>query len=86
LTIADRMATFPRPCRLGSGELLFPRARHADAETPRVGHAWLVAAEDAAMLVVRRVVAVRIDRRRARLQPDRWRIDACRDRSADYRS
>src|SRR5436190_12619206 len=74
-----------RPRRRGSGKFPFPRASDVDAETPRVRHVWLVAAEDATMLVVRRVVTMRIDRRRAGLQPDARRICAFCDRSAHYR-
>jgi hypothetical protein len=52
---------------------VLPRPRDVDAESPRVGHAGLVPAEDAGPLVVRRVEPVGVDRRGAHLQPHaRW--------------
>src|SRR5262249_37821281 len=52
---------------------LLPRLGNVDAESPGVRRVGLCAAENAARLVVRRVVAVCVDRGGARLKPDaRW--------------
>src|SRR5262249_30469288 len=64
-------------------ERLLPRQRDVDAEPPRARRGCLTTAEDTGSLVVRRVVAVRVNRRGARLEPDARRLSRARDRLGD---
>jgi hypothetical protein len=59
-----------------------PRAHDIDAETPRLRCVGFGSTDDAGGLIVRRVVPVRVDRRRARLEPDAWWFLAASDRGA----
>src|SRR5262249_8694850 len=60
-----------------------PRARNVNAEPPRIRRTRLRAPEEAGSFVVRRVESMRIDSRRARLQPDMRRPRRAADRFAD---
>ena len=81
--IAERKCDLPSPFDLGFVERAFPRARDVDAETPGRRGARFVAAENAGVFVVRTVVAMRVDRGGARLQPHSRLSRSVRNRLTD---
>src|SRR5439155_5396886 len=72
-----------RPARGGLGQRGLPRARDVDAEPPRARCVWFGSADDTGELIVRRVVAVRVQRGSARLEPYAWRPRRTGDRCGD---
>ena len=81
--IHDNRGTHQHLARQWRGRLIqraLPFRRDIDAEAPGVRRIWFRAANDPSSFVVGRVIAMRIDRGRACLQPDPWRLPGLSNR------
>ena len=75
-------ATRVRRRRIFQGAL--PRSRHLDAEAPGIRRIWFRPADDAGGFIVRRVISMGVNRRRACLEPNARGRPRLRNRIADH--